>query len=289
MVVERATVLITVKASPEIGRSHGETVCVAGLRTDGGELQWIRLFPVQWQWFWGGGHPKYQIIELDIEKHTKDQRPESHRPHLETAQVVGDLKSRSRRAEVLNRLPQYTMCDLVAQKGWSRPSLGLVLPRQVVGISHEDHTGDAGHERKMSLAAQGSLLAQGAPALEFSPHAFRIEYLCHDLACNGHRPTVVDWEISEAWRKWRVIYPDDYVDRIEKKWLSLVEPQRSPAFFVGNQQQAPQGFMILGIGRDVTPQVPTPAGPASADASPRSSDDTSTDPPRSTEDRLFEI
>lgn len=72
---DRATVLITVKASPEIGRAHGETVCVAGVRLDGGMPEWIRLFPVPWQWFWGGEHPKYQLLEIDVVKHDKDQRP----------------------------------------------------------------------------------------------------------------------------------------------------------------------------------------------------------------------
>ena len=138
MVAERATVLITVKASPEIGRTHGETVCVAGIRLDGDDYRWIRLFPVQWQWFWQGEHPKYQVIELEIDKHDKDQRPESYRPRLDTTAVLDQLPAGKRRAEVLNRLPQYTMCDLVAAKGWSRPSLGLVVPREITGFTREE-------------------------------------------------------------------------------------------------------------------------------------------------------
>ena len=41
-----ATVLVTVKAYPVIGRRTGESVCVAGARLDRGQPQWIRLFPV---------------------------------------------------------------------------------------------------------------------------------------------------------------------------------------------------------------------------------------------------
>jgi len=145
MVAERATVLITVKASPEIGRTHGETVCVAGIRLDGDDYRWIRLFPVQWQRFWQGEHPKYQVIELEIDQHDKDQRPESYRPRLETTAVLDQLPAGKRRAEVLNRLPQYRMCDLVAAKGWARPSLGLVVPREITGFTREDHTGDTAH------------------------------------------------------------------------------------------------------------------------------------------------
>ena len=289
MVAERATVLITVKASPEIGRTHGETVCVAGIRLDGDDYRWIRLFPVQWQWFWQGEHPKYQVIELEIDKHDKDQRPESYRPRLETTAVLDQLPAGKRRAEVLNRLPQYRMCDLVAAKGWARPSLGLVVPREITGFTREDHTGDTAHAAKMNRAAQGSLLAQGAPKLEFSPFTFKLAYRCQSASCRGHEQSIVDWEISEAWRNWRRSYPTDYLDRIEEKWLSLVDPARLPALYVGNQHQAPQGFLVLGVARDVTPVEPTPVGPGPRDTAPRSSDGTSTDPPRSTEGRLFDL
>ncbi|MFV0308438.1 MAG: hypothetical protein ACK5OX_11905 [Desertimonas sp.] len=289
MVAERATVLITAKASPEIGRTHGETVCVAGIRLDGDVYRWIRLFPVQWQWFWQGEHPKYQVIELEIDKHDKDQRPESYRPRLDTTIVLDQLPAGKRRAEVLNRLPQYTMCDLVAAKGWSRPSLGLVVPREITGFTREDHTGDTAHAAKMNRAAQGSLLAQGAPKLEFSPFTFKLGYRCQSASCRGHEQSIVDWEISEAWRNWRRSYPTDYLDRIEEKWLSLVDPARLPALYVGNQHQAPQGFLVLGIARDVTPVEPTPVDPGPGDTAPRSSDGRSTDPPRSTEGRLFDL
>jgi hypothetical protein len=287
--VERTTVLITVKASPEIGRTHGETVCVAGIRVDQDTPRWIRLFPVPWQWFWGGEHPKYQLIEVDVTKHEQDQRPESHRPRLDTTTVIRQKSSNAQRSDVLNKLPQFAMCDLVAAKGWTRPSLGLVVPREVTGFDWENHTGEVGHTAKMNLAAQGSLLAQDAPKLAFSPYAFKLSYRCASPTCRGHRQTIVDWEISEAWRNWRRDYPADFLERIEKKWLGLVRPERRPAFFVGNQHQAPQGFLILGIARDITPVAPTPVDPGASGAQPRSSGDTSTAQPRSTEGRLFDL
>lgn len=289
METERATVLVTVKASPEIGRTHGETVCVAGIRLDQDKPGWIRLFPVQWPWFWQGEHPKYQVIEIDILKHAKDQRPESYRPILNTTTVVRVVPAGKQRAEILNRLPQFSMCDLVAAKGWGRPSLGLVVPREVIEFRYEDHTGETSHIAKMNLAAQGSLLAQDAPKLEFSPIAFKFSYLCLSPSCRGHQQSIVDWEISEAWRTWRRPYPADYLDRIEQKWLELVRADRKPAFFVGNQHQAPQGFLILGIARDVTPVAPSPVDLLSSSAPPQSNDGTSTDPPQSTEGRLFDL
>lgn len=134
----RAEVLITVKAAPEIGRTHGETVCVAGVRLDVHPPELIRLFPVRWSWFFSGAHPKYQRIAVDIVHHDRDQRPESHRPDLDGVEILDDLGRGRPRAEVLNTVAQVTMCDLVAEKGWSRRSLGVVVPADIDGFVIED-------------------------------------------------------------------------------------------------------------------------------------------------------
>ena len=285
----RAQVLITVKASPEIGRTHGETVCVAGLRLDGGAPRWIRLFPVQWQWFWRSTHPKYQVIELEVARHSSDPRPESHRPRLETATVIRQVERSADRAALLNQLPQPTMCELVADKGWGRTSLALVVPVDVSDFTWDDHTGDAEHERKMMRAAQGSLLAVDAPQLELCPFTFRFRYRCADARCNGHHQSIVDWEISEAWRRWRQSYPDDYLTRIRDKWMGLVDPARKPGFFVGNQKNAPQAYMILGVARDIMPVERSPEDPTPSVAPRRLNGGNDTPPPQSTEGRLFEL
>ena len=54
---------------------------------------------------------------------------------------------------------------------------------------------------------------------------------------------------------WRHLYPSDFLDRIRDKWMGLVDPARRPGFYVGNQHQEPQGFLILGIARDIDPTV----------------------------------
>lgn len=209
--------MITVKASPEIGRTYGETVCVAGIRIDVDPPRWIRLFPVQWQWFRGSGHPKYQVIDVEVRKHQGDQRPESHRPTLDTVLVVREKSSAAQRLEVLSGLPQYTMCDLVAAKGWGRPSLGLVVPSSIDDFTWDDQSSDPARAKKLMQSWQGNLLDQKAPTLEFCPFVFRYRYHCLSPTCNGHRQTIVDWEISGAWHNWRKSYPDDFLDRIRTK------------------------------------------------------------------------
>ncbi|MGI8879681.1 MAG: hypothetical protein ACR2KJ_04055 [Jatrophihabitans sp.] len=45
MIDEQIQVLVTVKAYPQPSRTSGETVCVAGMRTDTEVPTWIRIYP----------------------------------------------------------------------------------------------------------------------------------------------------------------------------------------------------------------------------------------------------
>lgn len=71
-------VLVTVKTYPCLSAKYDELVCTAGFREDG---TWIRIYPVpfrklaQYQQY-----NKYDWIEIDVTKNTKDLRPESFRP-----------------------------------------------------------------------------------------------------------------------------------------------------------------------------------------------------------------
>ena len=60
----------------------------------------------------------------------------------------------------------------------------------------------------MNRAAQGSLLVPNAPMLAHCPITFHYKYTCWAPFRRGHKQTIVDWEISEAWRTWRTSYDD---------------------------------------------------------------------------------
>ncbi len=46
MAVEQKRVIVLVKAAPVLTQHLDETMCVAGVRIDGGPPQWVRLHPV---------------------------------------------------------------------------------------------------------------------------------------------------------------------------------------------------------------------------------------------------
>jgi hypothetical protein len=82
--------------------------------------------------------------------------------------------------------------------------------------------------------------------LEQVPWTFRYRYKCDMVGCPGHSQSIIDWEISQFYRRVRNF--DDWRDRMRKRWVDEVcGTDRDTAFFVGNMHQHPGSFLILGV------------------------------------------
>ena len=83
---ERARVLIMVKASPEPSKTYGDTVCVAGARlNEDGSGTCVRIYPVAFRHLDSKlKFKKFEVIEVDLIRSSKDGRSESYGPNWET-------------------------------------------------------------------------------------------------------------------------------------------------------------------------------------------------------------
>jgi hypothetical protein len=82
---QRARIMITVKTYPERSAKYHETSRVAGIRLDQGTPQHVRLFPLPFRLLNEESQfAKYSIVEVDVQRHHGDRRPESLRPNLQT-------------------------------------------------------------------------------------------------------------------------------------------------------------------------------------------------------------
>ena len=119
---QTADILVLVKAYPTPSQKYTESVCVAGLRLDTAEPEWIRLYPVQFRLLekvqqFG----KYNVIRVQVRRPTSgDTRPQSFTPNMDTVEKI-DQERRSWAAA----------CG--PTPGWSR-SWGASL-RVIVSIS----------------------------------------------------------------------------------------------------------------------------------------------------------
>ncbi len=258
--MEEIEFLPLVKAYPALSRTYGEVCCVAGVEMTAAGPRWIRLYPIPFRALQDNQQfPKYQRIRLKAEAHGGDRRPETRRPDRDSIEPTGaPIPTRegwARRRRWVEPLLAPSMCALQREQKADGTSLGVFRPAVVEDLIIEKVNIDA--EKKAiaaAWAAQGSLLDEmGADErtrqlkeIEQIPYRFKYKYRCSDPACNGHRQTIIDWEIVQFYRQVR--HDANWEERMRAKWLAqLCAPERDTAFFVGNQHQHPTSFMILGV------------------------------------------
>lgn len=78
------------------------------------------------------------------------------------------------------------------------------------------------------------------------PWRFSYRYRCLAPDCNGHKQTIVDWEAVALYRnvrskpEWRELMRQKVEDEM---WA----PGKDTVLFVGNMEQRPWNFLVLGV------------------------------------------
>ncbi|MFD9541396.1 hypothetical protein [Streptomyces sp. NPDC060022] len=243
--------MITVKTYPELSTKYRETSCVAGVRLDTGQPHLVRLFPVPFRLLEQQAQfAKYSIIEVDVERHRRDQRPESLRPVLETVQVVEQLSPANgwtQRWQHLRSLVTPSLCAIRRDQEANGTSLGVFKIPATPKLRLTD--AEPWPDAKAALADQLDLFEQDLQRLEWVPVQLRYSFSCADDACAGHDLRLKDWEAGEAYRKFLRHYGSDRVrEKMYERWLTrMFTPERSVHAFVGNIAARPHTFMLLGL------------------------------------------
>lgn len=250
---------VTVKAYPQIGQRTGEAVCVAGIRTDTPRPALARLWPVPFRDLDNDVQfRKYQRITLQAQPSSKDRRPESLWPDCDTIRCHETLSTTgaglSRRRSLVEAVVTDSMCDVARRQKADGTSLGAFRPVDVEAVDAE--ASEEWNARRASQAAQGNLLAPDKTPLRQMPWKFLYRYRCADSGCDGHRQSIVDWEIARFWM--RTSGSDqERVEEVRARWTDeLCGPDRDPVFFVGNMHQRPGNFLVLGVFWPRKPAVP---------------------------------
>ena len=269
MLVEKIDFLPVVKAYPAISTRYGEVACIAGVQfEDTGPLSppivsWVRLFPVPFRDLEDDQKfAKYQPIEVRVDTHSSDSRPETRRPDRESIKVSGEvIPSKGdwlARRPYIEPLMADSMCAIQRAREEERTSLGIFRPAKIEGLVVQEIDIEAEKkERAETVArreAQGSLLKGGEidegkemlGALDLIPVRFKLKYRCSDPDCVGHTMTIVDWEILQLYRNVRNRH--DWEDVVRRRILEeICASTKDLALIVGNQHRHENAFLILGF------------------------------------------
>lgn len=244
-------ILVTVKAYPNPSSKYVETVCCAGI--DLSTNQWIRLYPIPYRLLEDEKQfKKYSTIEVACFKATDDHRPESYKVNADSIKVfpgVIDTKDKwKRRKEIVMPTLAESMCQVCKLGEEKKKTLALIKPLDV-GFEWQKAKLEEAPGEKQDSYKQLSFTHTEIERIEKIPYDFYYTFKCTESNCPGHRMLIIDWEINQAFRKWRYKYKPEtlLLEKIKERWLQLMcYNNTDPYFFVGNVHRFPKIFMVLG-------------------------------------------
>jgi len=148
------------------------------------------------------------------------------------------------------------MCDLIERNrsgsGPQTPSLAVVKvadqPELLINQRDEEQL-DKWRQRAVAIDAQPSLFddpERPRQSFEIIPWRFRYRYRCLAAGCNGHAQTIVGWEAVALYRNERD--RSDWQNLMTRKFVDeLWAEGRDSSLFVGNMENRPWNFLVLGV------------------------------------------
>jgi hypothetical protein len=251
-------VLIVVKTYPNPSSKYREIVCTAGVDVASGEL--IRLFPIPYRSLNERERfHKWQYVRLEVRK-SSDPRPESYEVRLGSIEpgefIATHGNGWARRWSYIAPLLSPSVEALEADRVSRGVSLGIVKPDDDVTMTivterkpeydarqKRKLLGDFGHDTLFGDFRNYNYL------LEKMPWRFRYHF---SKGPSGEKFNAYfeDWEIGEAYRKWRrELYPDPNVlkQKILKKFLDDPRAAGNLYLFLGTHSRHRHQWLAIGI------------------------------------------
>jgi len=249
---QKKRILITVKAYPNPSKKYGETVCVAGIELE--TNKWVRLYPVPFRDLdEDKKFKKYNIVDVMVKKATDDKRPESYKINASTIEIVDHLDTKdkwNKRKSIVLPTVDNSMCEIIKKVETENKSLGFFKPRDIKFFWEK--TAKKDEEERQKPYKQLNLIGIGKDkkAPEIIPYNFVYNFYCqNEPSCPGHKYTIIDWEIKQAYRSWRCDCTSDQelLNKIRDKWhIEMCSDRKDFYFYVGNMHRFKDKFMILG-------------------------------------------
>jgi hypothetical protein len=241
-------VRILVKAFPQPSEKYEETVCCAGVTEDGREL--LRLFPVRFrrlppeQRF-----ERYDLVEITATK-ASDPRPESYKVDEGTIRILEHGRALPQRARVQLWQPFIapSLTALHRENEESERSLGIVRPDRdslkfIVRPAKDADAEDREIADEVLKVQQGSLLETPLTPLEKPEYAFVYRY--RSDGCK-HEHMIHDWEVQEAYRRYKHRYGDDALDHLTRMYGQTI-PADNLHFIMGTMMAHRRTFIVIGL------------------------------------------
>ena len=238
-----------VRTYPVPARKGVEVSCTAAITNTG---EWLRLFPVPYRRLRANQKfSKYQWIELGVTRAT-DPRPESHQISQQTIKIESAVLSTASawqaRKDVIFPLKADSMCALRRQRDeHGSPTIGIFKPGAIKKLNIKQSAADWTKAEREIMSQGDSFESESPEGLEKIPFDFSYKFRCVEPTCRGHTMKCTDWEMSQAWRKWRTEYGDDWERPFRQRFEQEMRDKHDTHFYVGTINQHPKEWIIVGL------------------------------------------
>lgn len=247
MTTER--ILVTVKTYPTPARRGIEVSCTGGITSEG---RWIRLFPLPFRFLIDEKQfKKYQRIEVNVSK-SSDPRPESYSPDLDSITVLGLPLPTSHawqaRKGIVEPLMAPSLCHLVNTRKSTGATMGIFRPKEITGFIIEPEANPTWTEEEIGILSQQSMFDKKPyKLLEKIPYKFFYRFVCNEPGCRGHRLSITDWEIDQAYRSWTRRYGTQWEKAFRQRFEEEMIHKYDTHFYVGTMRAHPDRWIIVGL------------------------------------------
>ena len=258
-------VLICVKTYPTLSEKYDELVCTAGFLEDG---SLIRIYPVPFRKLdYEMQYRKWQWIELDLVKNTRDFRKESYRPTSidEQIKILEDVGTennwRARKLFVVNRA-KTNMTQLIeaARNPAFGTSLAILKPTEVIDFKYEPCEREWDPEKLQAVYIHNDeleLFADSSSAKSFfqvvNKLPYKFSYVLKTEDGIERTMMIEDWELGALY--WNMLKKEagDEIracQKVREKYFDYMVRERDLYFFVGTTLKfhnlARNPFIIIG-------------------------------------------
>lgn len=236
----RSRVTVLVKASPQPSKKHSETVCCAGIDSNG---DWKRMFPIRFRRLSGEkSFKRWDIVEYRYSLPHDDKRKESCRVHEESISIRSRVKNSAEKTNLVER----ALVDSEAEATSRGASLALIRPRnpRFTWQKLSNAELDSDRQKFQQQAAQLSMLEEEISAYEPCPFRFKMSY---DDDAGNHNKTCADWETSAAFFNLRQTMDTKSVLTYLEETYCQTYVEKGLVFALGNMKKRPQTWQLLGL------------------------------------------
>lgn len=244
-------VLISVKTYPTLSERYDELVCTAGFLEDG---SWIRIYPIPFRKLKiDSKYQKWQWIEIDLTKNTKDFRKESFRPtnldnEIKVLNKVGTERNWFTRKSIVLKNIYYNMDKLIAEA--KNPEIGTSLavfkPKEIVDFVWEECEREWDSKKLETVyanQAQQSLfdLAETKRIFRVAkklPYEFSYKFISEDGKLR--KLMIEDWELGMLyWNCLDNCNGDEQLacKKVKQKYFNEMCFQKDVYFFLGTTKK----------------------------------------------------